>query len=370
MANTSAKTISFYAQRSRENTVKLRELLEFLPSFCEDFFRGIQNTTGSLTRLAYGYDLKLFFDYLSAHHEHFQNKDLKNLTIQDMEHISARDIERFIDYISLYSPEPDRTMENNEKGKARKIAALRTMFKYFFKKELLPSNVAALVELPKIHEKAIIRLEVDEVVKLLDEVESGDKLTERQKIYHEQTKLRDLAMLTLFLGTGIRISECVGLNIEDIDFESYSFVVTRKGGSQSALFLNDEIAGALSAYLDERVKIQAAEGDEHALFLSLQKKRMTPRAVQNLVKKYARIVTPLKKITPHKLRSTFGTSLYGETGDIYLVADVLGHKDVNTTRKHYAAMSEDRRRTAAKVTKLRDNPVVYSHDYSMNEKEK
>ena len=76
------------------------------------------------------------------------------------------------------------------------------------------------------------------------------------------------------------------------------------------------------------------------------------RAVENLVKKYAKIVSPLKKITPHKLRSTYGTALYRETGDIYIVADVLGHKDVNTTRKHYAAITEERRRSVAGAVKL------------------
>ena len=86
----------------------------------------------------------------------------------------------------------------------------------------------------------------------------------------------------------------------------------------------------------------------------MQNKRITVRAVENLVKKYASMVTSLKKITPHKLRSTYGTTLYKETGDIYLVADVLGHKDVNTTRKHYAALEEDRRRRAAKAVTLRE----------------
>ena len=81
------------------------------------------------------------------------------------------------------------------------------------------------------------------------------------------------------------------------------------------------------------------------------------RAVQTMVKKYASIAAPLKKhLSPHKLRSTFGTNLYHETGDIYLVADVLGHSDVNTTRRHYAAMSDDRRRMAAKKVLLRDDP--------------
>ena len=111
---------------------------------------------------------------------------------------------------------------------------------------------------------------------------------------------------------------------------------------------------ALRAYLEERKHIIPAEGSENALFLSLQNKRISVRAVEKLVKKYAQTVTTLKKITPHKLRSTYDTNLYTETGDIYLVADVLGHKDVNTTKKHYAAQDENRRRMAANIFKLRE----------------
>jgi site-specific recombinase XerD len=86
----------------------------------------------------------------------------------------------------------------------------------------------------------------------------------------------------------------------------------------------------------------------------MQRKRITVKAVENLVKKYSKMVTNVKNITPHKLRSTYGTNLYRETGDIYLVADVLGHKDVNTTRRHYAQIEDDRRREAAKHVHLRE----------------
>jgi len=96
------------------------------------------------------------------------------------------------------------------------------------------------------------------------------------------------------------------------------------------------------------------DGHENALFLSLQNRRITDRAIQNLVKKYASLITSLKNISPHKLRSTFGTQLYAETGDIYLVANVLGHADVNTTRKHYAKMDDSYRRRAANAVRLRD----------------
>ena len=165
--------------------------------------------------------------------------------------------------------------------------------------------------------------------------------------------MRDTAIIILFLGTGIRISELVGLNNVDLNFKDNSFLVTRKGGNKSILFFDDDVAAALIRYLDYKSECGLPNGDEDALFLSSQKTRITVRAVENLVQKYAKIVSPLKKISPHKLRSTYGTQLYKATGDIYIVADVLGHKDVNTTRKHYAAISEDARRAVAGKVKLR-----------------
>ena len=244
--------------------------------------------------------------------------------------------------------------KNDERGIKRKLSSLRTFYRYFYKKEMIQNDPAIKVDMPKLHDKAIIRLDVDEVAMLLDEVESGESLTERQKTFHEKTKVRDLAMMTLLLGTGIRVSECVGLDMEDVDFKNNGIKVHRKGGAEVIVYFGDEVRKALMEYYVERQKITAEDGSINALFLSLQNRRITVRAVENLVKKYSKLVTNLKNITPHKLRSTYGTNLYRESGDIYLVADVLGHKDVNTTRKHYAALDDDSRRSAAKYVKLRD----------------
>ena len=205
-----------------------------------------------------------------------------------------------------------------------------------------------------LHEKNIVRLDVDEVAILLDEVESGEKLTKRQQAYHEKTKVRDLAILTLMLGTGIRVSECVGLDMDDVDFKNNGIKIHRKGGKEVIVYFGEEVCEALLNYMEERENITPVEGHANALFLSMQNKRISVRSVENLVKKYSKLVTNLKNITPHKLRSTYGTNLYRETGDIYLVADVLGHKDVNTTKKHYAALEDERRRTAAKYVRLRE----------------
>lgn len=244
---------------------------------------------------------------------------------------------------------------NEERGKSRKLASLRSFYNYYFRNELIKTNPPSLVPMPKLHEKEIVRLEPNEVAVLLDQVEEGTNLTKQQLNFHEKTKVRDLALLTLLLGTGIRVSECVGLDINDVDFDNMRIKVRRKGGYEDVVYFGDEVNRALLQYLDERKRIIPLDGHENALFLSIQNRRLTVRSVEKLVKKYALLVNNLKKITPHKLRSTFGTNLYQETGDIYLVADVLGHKDVNTTRKHYAAMKEEHKRKAANVIKLRES---------------
>ena len=354
----------YHTQTQITRTKRLRALLRELPDVCSDYFLAIEQLTGALTRLSYAYDLKLFFQYLSDEIPKFSGKPVAEFTIEDIRKITKQDLERYARYLTLYvKNETDqngdgREITNNEYGIKRKYASLRAFYKYLFSEELIDSNLAALVPLPKLHEHAIIRLDVDEVVRILDLAENGRELPKTYQKYHRVTQKRDLAMLSLFLGTGIRISECVGLNIDDLDFEQNAFVVTRKGGKEVILYLSDEVANALKDYVAERTEIEALPGHENALFLSIQRRRITQRAVENMVKKYASIAAPLKKkISPHKLRSTFGTNLYRETGDIYLVADVLGHSDVNTTRKHYAAIAEDHRRIAAQRTVLRDDPV-------------
>lgn len=347
------KTNDYFKQRNINCIRKIRELLDELPYFCREYFIGIEHNTSPLTRLNYAYDLRIFFWFLTNNIPIFQGKEPAEFTIDLLKKVTTTHLEMFIDYLSYYTYK-GKIYTNENKGKARKISSVRAMFKYFFNKEYLPANVAAKIKMPKIHEKEIIRLESDEVENILNVAENGSNyLTPHQEAYHEITHTRDTALLTLFLGTGIRISECVGLNVSDIDFNVNAFTITRKGGARVILYFSDEVAKALKAYLAERASNAKIPKNESALFLSMQNKRLSTRAIQNVVKKYSRIISPLKNISPHKLRSTYGTSLYRETGDIYVVAEVLGHRDVNTTKKHYAAMSDDIRRAAAKKVVLR-----------------
>lgn len=348
----------FSSERTKLYTIKLRRIINDLPPACSEYFRGIESTSSVLTRYGYALDLRLFFKFLMGTELCSGVDDMRSIDYAILNSVEADHVERFLEYIALYPDEEcdsDEFISNGERGKARKLSSVRSFYKYLYKKGRISNNAPSLVDTPKIHEKPIVRLEPNEIANLLDSAESGDGLTEAQKRFHARTRLRDIAILTLFLGTGMRISELVGINLEDLNFMSNEVRITRKGGGQDILVFGEEVRSALLNYMIQRESMFPAEGHENAFFLSIQQKRMSVRSIELLVKKYAQIAAPLKHISPHKLRSTYGTMLYRETGDIYLVADVLGHKDVNTTRKHYAAISEDRRRIAAEVIKLRDD---------------
>lgn len=347
------KSDNYHDEQNKQNIIKLRAVLDTLPSFCRTFFRGIEDYTSTRTRLAYAYDIRLFFEFLHEKNSICAKMEIKDIPLELLEQLTRIDIEEYLEYLALYQKD-GKDITNDERGKERKLASIRSFYNYFFQNELIEKNPAALVPMPKRHQKEIIRLEPNEVAILLDQVESGTKLTKKELEYHKKTKIRDVALLTLLLGTGIRVSECVGLDITDIDFDVCGIKIRRKGGYEAIIYFGEEVEIALLDYLEERDHIIPAQGHENALFLSLQNRRIAVRSVENLVKKYASRVTTLKKITPHKLRSTYGTTLYQETGDIYLVADVLGHQDVNTTRKHYAAQEDERRRRAANAVHLRE----------------
>ena len=344
---------NYYTQRNNKNLQTIEQLLnESLPNFCYDYFMAIDSLTSTLTRLNYAHDLKIFFYYLSEK-KYCRTKSIKDFTLKDLEDITSTDIEYFLSFLSHYNFN-GKMHSCNERAKARKLSSVRAVFKHFFNRGLISVDNSAKVATPKLHEKPIIRLDSEEVFDIIGVAETGTGLTTHQQVYHQKNKVRDSAILMLFLGTGIRISELVGLNNEDLNFKDNSFVVTRKGGNKTILYFDYEVAAALQRYLDYKEQ-NIKKSNESALFLSQQNTRLTVRAVENLVGKYAKIVSPLKKISPHKLRSTYGTQLYKATGDIYIVADVLGHKDVNTTRKHYAAISDDNRREVAGKVKLKRN---------------
>ena len=297
----------------------------------------------------YYLDLRNFFRCLvQARDPGLRDKPLDEVSILNVDiafirSITLTEIYGYLTYLSR-----DRAQQQNSPKtgyglsaatRARKIATLRSFFNYLTTKaHLLEQNPIKDLDSPKLRKTLPRYLTLDESVELLQSVDGANSE-------------RDYCILTLFLNCGLRISELIGLNLNDIQGDALR--VLGKGDKVRIVYLNDACKDALERYLAVRRPISGR--DENALFLSTQRRRMGVQAVENMVKKYARQVTPNKKITPHKLRSTYGTNLYRETGDIYLVADVLGHSDVNTTKKHYAALEDERRRSARNAVRLRED---------------
>lgn len=346
---------TYSKQVDLKNIELIRNISDELPAYMKIFFRSIQQSKSSRTRLGYARDIKNFFEYICDTYSDVPCNTPKDVTLEILSSLDAIFIEDYEDYLQLYTKN-GRQYTNDKASIKRKLCSLSVMYSYFYKNDMVTSNPINKVDRPKLKDKNIIRMDYNEVAEFMDVVEYGTKLTDKQQQYHKKNKNRDLALLTLMLTTGIRISECIGLNIADVDFENTCIRVMRKGGKEAIVYFSDEAIEPLTVYMEERKKIDAFPGHEDALFLSSQKKRVSVRSVENMVEKYAKCSVPLKHITPHKLRSTFGTNLYRETSDIYLVADVLGHADVNTTRKHYADMDNDRKRKARNKVQLREKP--------------
>lgn len=344
------KQQSYHDLKNERCNSNINALLQNLPPYVSDFFRAIQPRTTPNTRLAYLYDIRLFLRFLS------QQKDIPliKISFSDLEKVTELDIEKYIEYLSLYIDNNGNTRHNSENGKARKLFSLRSFYDYYYKRHKIKYNPTLLSVSPKKRPHNIIRLEDQEVIEFLDFLEYGSEdLQGVQKNYFLKNQSRNLALCTLLLGTGIRVSECVGMDLQDIDFSIQKIHIIRKGDREDFIFFGTEVADALKKYLLDRQKITPLSGHENAFFLSSQRRRMSVHAVENMISNYSAMLFDNKRITPHKLRSTFGTNLYRKTRDIFLVAEVLGHADVNTTKNYYTALDEERKKQASNLLQLR-----------------
>ena len=227
--------LSYKDQQDLKNIEKIREHLQILPRFCGEYFRSLEIRKSTNTRKNYAYDLGVFFYFLKTNNPYFKDKDIHTLPIEVLDMITAMDVEEYLSYLESYTKD-GKLYTNREEGKARKLSSLKSFYDYYFKKNLIRTNPPRQVDVPKIKNKNIIRLDPNEIAQLLDEAESGEKLSGRQLASHEKTKVRDVAILTLLLGTGIRVSECVGLNLEDVDFNNGAIRIIRKGGNEALIY--------------------------------------------------------------------------------------------------------------------------------------
>lgn len=350
-----AEKSSYRNEIDAKNFQLTKNVLAELPSFVSDYIYSRFASVSSQTLLQYTYSLRRFFDWMQKSIPHLSSTPMREITCDDLARLTARDIEEFMMFLQM-----DTNNTNSRAGVSQKIAAVGSLFSYLYRHDDIPADPCAKVERPKlVRDKRIIYLTDDEAKRLLDTIEFGHaEIPPHQLTYLEATRCRDLAIATVMLDTGIRLSECVGLNIEDVNMDERRIQVYRKGGKYQYLPINTEVVEILQAYLQERKRISPKDpSDAKALFLSMQERRITKTAVENMIKKYALLAGIAKPITPHKLRKTYGTALYRKTRDIYLTANALGHENVATTSKHYVDDTAESLREIADAISVRTQNI-------------
>ena len=359
-------TNAYLTEHDRQIREKLIQARSELPGFCRSFFVALDNM-GRLdtTQLAYATDLGIFFAFIKDTYPEWSDYQIRELPIACLESVTKDDVEY---YIGMYLKE---MRENNENARARKLASLKSLYKHFYANDHISKNPTDFLELEFAKKKTddVNYLRPNEIAILLDAIEFGEGLPEKyvKSKWYKKNRLRDLALITLLLGTGIRVSECVGLDVSTVDFDNASIYVVRKGRKAQNLPMGDEVQEALSMYLSGdpsdpdalcRAEYEPDEKAADALFLASSHGRLTVRGVEKIVHKYVEYALPAvasrASFSPHKMRASFGTNLYAETGDLKAVADLLGHTSSQTTETFYIARSRDeRRREAVKDFKLR-----------------
>lgn len=318
-----------------------------LPVFMKSFFVYLKNNVLPMTRLAYLRDIKFFCDYLINESDLLKAENASKISLKEFNQIKARDVNFFLDYCRRYKVDTKKltvVYENNNRSLARKKSSLSVMFKHLYRDELLSKNITDgfdPIRVPKPGEKEIKALQDHEVMIMLDAVTTGSSLTKKEKEFWERTKHRDKAILILFLTYGLRISELHQLNISSFNFNREEFIIYRKRGKESTMPLNQSVTLTLSKYINLERPNDESISEEHrdALFLSLQKRRITERQIRELVKKYTSIGLSSSRnsgYSPHKLRATTATSLIGRGNSIYDVQALMDHDNVTTTQLYAA----------------------------------
>ena len=324
---------------------KCNAMLDTLPSYVRSYIRAIHHRSSPRTNYEYTLDIKKFLDYVS------DRFSLDEVALSDLEKLRKENFEDYLEYLEHYESDKGE-VSNDRRSLSRKLSALKSFFNYLFKNDLISTYEVGKIPQPKCPKKPIIKMDKDETSCFLSAVHGHRSMTQKEREYYEIQSIRDLAIVYLLLSSGIRVSECSELDIDDVDLNRSCIYITRKGGNESIVYFSDEASPYLVNYLDWRNNLEGLDENEKALFVSSQKKRLSVRSIERLVKKYAASSLPGKHITPHKLRATFATRLYEETGDIYLVAENMGHQDISTTKNHYASFSDKRKEEHRNVVRF------------------
>lgn len=319
---------SYNHERDIKNTQLLQNIQRSLPSYMRGFFLYLTATRNlsTLTALGYARDLEVFCYFMTQTNPAVSSPE--SLTTDMLDSLNMQDISEYLAFLKVYTRDGVQ-YSNEETGRARKLSALKSFWKWALGAGVLRNNPTALIPSPKSHKKEIVYLEKDEAQTVLHGAITGDSLTEGQRKASQNLALRDVAIIALLLGTGIRVSECVGIDMPNIDFKTDSVLIIRKGGNEERKYFNQAVKGHILDYIqNERIK---PKDKADPLFVSREGTRLSVRSVERLIRKYSVSAVPGKKITPHRLRATYGTQLYRASRDIRLTADAMGHRNMNTT---------------------------------------
>lgn len=340
---------AYYRAKDQAKRDNIKQIKKQLPQHTHGFIEECLLKYQINTTYSYVHDLYIFYKFIHETNPLCSDKTIREIPFEIIESLNAADINEFQNYLASSNEEEKK---HGEKSRAisRKMSAIRCFFSYEERMDYLDHNpTLKAAKKQKEIENEIFRLDPDSVKQLICAVENVDVKSFHSKVLSETTAKRDLALIILLLDTGIRVSECAGIDLDDINFSTNTIKIVRKGGKATDIYINERTRNALRDYINHERPALLLDDKEPALFISLKHTRLTVRSIQYMVEKYGKNLGLSGKLSPHKLRKTFGTALYNKTGDIYMVADVLGHKDVNTTVKHYAAMEEKHKQLAAQI---------------------
>ena len=327
-------------QQDEKNTEIINQLLDQMPVFAEDYYDHLISRGRSTNTIkSYLYEFGVFLRFVATI---VKKESPHELDISDLDRINQRQIEKYVARAENGSALAETAMR-------RKLSVVRSVYKYYLGIEAIKTNPTLQMEGARIKEKKVIKLNESQIKSLLDCIQNQSGVTDHSRAYAEKLVFRDLAIVVVLLGTGMRISELVGLNVSDFDLSDPAhpcFHIIRKGGDDDIVYCVPFVKESLEDYLIYTRPLLLSSDEENAMFLSTQKKRMGVNSIEKMMKKYCKAAGLPDNISPHKLRATFATTVYKQTKDIYAVRDSLHHKSIDTS-KHYIADQEERKQSAA-----------------------
>lgn len=307
-------------------------------------------------------DLRTFFRYRKMEEtgeilsdEEFEKISISDLTLEDVRAVKAQDIIDYLVYAGFQR-------KNSTSTRMRKLSSLKSFYHYAYaKRHLIDFNPTSDIDSPRKSKTLPKYLTVEEAVKLLEAVKSDTE---------SKTVVRDYAIITLFLNTGMRLSELVGLNLESFASDLSKVTVIGKGDKERVVYLNDAARSAVADYLRVRLDPKYVITGDHAFFLSRRQARISNKTVQWLVGKYLELAgLGNKGLSVHKLRHTAATLMY-QSGkvDIRVLKDILGHEQLNTTQI-YTHVVDRNMEEAMENNPLSDIKIAPKHIFDDTEQE-